>query len=187
MKKETVLIINSVDIISLTDNDETMIPIKPICEALGVSFQGQSKKIKSDRILSRTANLRLMVGADKKEREMLCLPLRHIYGWLFSINPKNVSPEAEEIITNYKDECYNALYDHFNDARIFLKHKQEVLAKENKELQKISADFASARKRLNDKKASMDRAFKFTIDDWRKNQQQMGNLFSEEFREDFEE
>lgn len=37
-----------------------------------------------------------MVAADGKQREMLCLPIRYVFGWLFTINPANVNEEARE-------------------------------------------------------------------------------------------
>ena len=48
---------------------------------------------------------------------MVCLPLMYIYGWLFTINPKNVAPEAKETVTKYRMECYQALYRHFESLR----------------------------------------------------------------------
>lgn len=47
---------------------------------------------------------------------MLCLLLRYVYGWLFTINPKNVAPGAREAVTRYRRECYEALYKHFTGS-----------------------------------------------------------------------
>lgn len=185
--KETVLVVNNIDIISLTDYDEPLIPIKPICDALGIAFAPQFSKIKEDPDLSSVVTLSVMTGSDGKSYKMQCLPLEFVYGWLFTINPKNVKEESREGLRKYRMECYRALYSHFNDARKFLKHKQEIIAKENAEMKKIRLDFAFAKKRLDEKKESMDKAFQMTIDDWRKNNEQLGLRFSEEFREDFEE
>ena len=44
---------------------------------------------------------------------MFCLPLKYIFGWLFSIDESKVNPRSKEIFIRYKDECYDVLYDHF--------------------------------------------------------------------------
>lgn len=70
---KTIARVNDVQI-QMIDNGQKLIPIKPICEALGISHQKQYEKLKSDEILSSTVTLRVTVGADEKEREMLCIP-----------------------------------------------------------------------------------------------------------------
>lgn len=113
MKQQLISTINSVDIITVDSQSETYVPIKPICDAIGIAAEGQREKIQSDEILSSTAMLSMVVAADGKEREMLCLPLRYVYGWLFTINPKNVAPGSREAVTRYRRECYDVLYHHF--------------------------------------------------------------------------
>ena len=103
--------INNVDIVSTSN--EQMVPIRPICEALGIAYQPQYQKIQEDEDLAPTVTLSITVGADGKDREMVCLPVEFIFGWLFTINPKNVKPEAKEAVRKYRMECYRALYNHF--------------------------------------------------------------------------
>lgn len=88
--------INGVEIPAVVENGETFIPVKPICEAIGVADQKQREKIQNHPILSSVGTLRVSTGADGKKYEMFCLPLKYVYGWLFTINPGNVSPEAKE-------------------------------------------------------------------------------------------
>jgi hypothetical protein len=44
---------------------------------------------------------------------MFCLPLKYVFGWLFSIDESKVSEKAKPNFVKYKIECYDALYDHF--------------------------------------------------------------------------
>lgn len=113
MKQNLITVINGVDIITVDHQGDTYIPIKPICDAIETAIEGQREKIQSDETLSSTAMLSMVVAADGKEREMLCLPLRYVYGWLFTINPKNVAPDARETVTRCRRECYDVLYHHF--------------------------------------------------------------------------
>jgi len=84
------------------------IALKPICEALDINFDRQYKNLMDDEILSQLYAKQHTVGADDKLREMVCLPEKFIYGWLFSI--RSESP----ILKKYKLECYEVLYHHFH-------------------------------------------------------------------------
>lgn len=108
--------INGVDIVTVDRDGEIFVPIKPICDAIGIDVESQRDKIQNDELLNSTAVLSTAVAADGKEREMLCLPLKYVYGWLFTINPKNVAPEAREAVTRYRRECYDVLYEHFTGS-----------------------------------------------------------------------
>lgn len=111
MNEKTIIRVNGVDIVATGDG---MIPIRPICEALGVSYERQYRKVNESEELRSTVAVRATVGADGKQREMVCLPTEFIYGWLFTINPDNVKPEAREKVRRYKMECYHALYLYFH-------------------------------------------------------------------------
>ncbi len=41
------------------------------------------------------------------------LRIKRIHGWLYTINPGKVSPEARETVMRYRDECNDVLYEHF--------------------------------------------------------------------------
>lgn len=105
--------VNGHEIVMVESDHERLIPIKPICEALGVDPKNQRIKIQEDDILSSIGVLSTSVGADGKQREMFCLPLQYVFGWLFTINPKNVNEASREVVVKYRQECYDVLYRHF--------------------------------------------------------------------------
>ena len=111
METKKIFTINNVDIVVTDDN---FVPIKPICEALGVAYERQFSKLKEDEDFSSVITLRVTAGADGKQYEMCCLPVRFVYGWLYTINPKNVKPEAQQAVRTYRRQCVDALYNHFN-------------------------------------------------------------------------
>ena len=153
METKTIVRVNNVDIIATSD--EQMIAIRPICEALGISVERQRKKIQEDEDLNSVAALRAATGADGKRYEMLCLPVRYIFGLLFTINPANVKPEAQEAVRVYRRSCYDALYHHFfgtqrrqleqNRAEIAL---LEELAELNQQQQQLKQTIADKRRKL---------------------------------------
>jgi len=84
------------------------VAIKPICEALGIDYERQRERISRHQILAQLPLKQGVVAADGRVREMLCLPEKYIYGWIFSIN----SDKAE--LLNYQHKCYDILYNHFH-------------------------------------------------------------------------
>lgn len=146
MEKQIIKRINGIDIFTVkSDSGEIIVPIKPICIAIGIGFAAQHVKIQNDEILSSTISLSETVGGDGKDREMVCLPLRYVFGWLFTINPKNVDPKAKDVVIEYKKQCFDALYDHF--ARPNTKLVDSV-QRENEILKEINTKL-DLRKNLN--------------------------------------
>lgn len=86
------------------------IAIRPVCEALGVDYHAQYKSLQNDEILGQLLSKQTTVGADKKMREMVCMPEKFVYGWLFSIRSES------EGLKEYKLKCYEVLFDHFHGA-----------------------------------------------------------------------
>lgn len=111
METKKIFTISNVDIVV---TDEGLVPIKPICEALGLNYSSQFEKLKDDEDLNSVVLLSRITGADGKQYEMVCLPHQFVYGWLFTINPKNVKPESKESVRKYRKACYETLYNHFN-------------------------------------------------------------------------
>jgi predicted transcriptional regulator len=146
--------VNNVDIVATSD--EQMVPIRPICEALGISVERQRKKIQEDEDLNSVAALRAATGADGKQYEMLCLPIRYIFGWMFTINPANVKPEAQEAVRTYRRRCYDALYNHFfGSQKRQLEQNQieitllEELADLNQQQQQLKQTISEKRRKLD--------------------------------------
>lgn len=99
-----------------TKDGQSYLPVKPICEAIGIAFPPQNDKIKEHPVLSSVVTIIVTTGADGKNYEMVCLPVKFIYGWLFTINPGKVAPEARKKVEAYSLECYNVLYNYFHNS-----------------------------------------------------------------------
>jgi hypothetical protein len=138
--------INNINILVFEDGDN-MVPIKPICEAVGVDFSSQLQKLKSDPILNSTMVLSTTVGADGKNREMVCLPFRYVFGWLFKIDARNVAPDAQEGVIKYQKICYDALYEWFVLQNKFAKWKEELIMQRSE----LEERLLEERKILNEK------------------------------------
>jgi hypothetical protein len=166
METKTVAKINNVEIV-IVRNGKNLVPIKPICEALGIDYSSQLQKLKSDEDLSSTVGLSTTVGADKKEREMVCLELEFVFGWLFTINPKNVKPEAQEQVRKFRMECYRALFSNFVESPEFLEFKQKEMDKLVEEMELARKDYKNAQTRIKQAKEKYLETKALTIEDYR--------------------
>lgn len=128
--------INGVDIITVEREGEIFVPIKPICDAIGIDARAQRAKLQEDDFFSSTGVIITSVAADDKEREMYCIRLRDVYGWLATINPGKVAPDAREAVSRYRRECYDVLYEHFTGS---VRHDIETNRAEIELLQQINA------------------------------------------------
>lgn len=172
METRIIARINDVDIVAGND-PKKLVPIKPICEALGVDFYSQRKKIEEHPILSSTKVLSTLVAGDGKEREMVCIPFEFIFGWLFTINASNVKEESREAVLNYQTECYRALYQYFVEPQTFLQDKQRLMEEKISEYQDCQRRFKDAQKLMLDAKNKLNQVTRITIDEWRMNNRQM--------------
>jgi len=166
MNKNEIATINNVVIIA-TDETEKLIPIKPICDALGIDYPTQYSKLKEHEFLSSVVGLSPTTGSDGKEYEMVCLPYEFIFGWLFTINPKNVKPEAQEAVAKYQVECYRALYSHFAEPQIFLAQQKKVTDELLDQRETAKTNFRIADGILKNIEKNINVTRRMTIEEWR--------------------
>lgn len=102
------------DQMSVVEHDgKHFVAMKPIAEVLGLDWRAQIQLLKRDPVLDRTICIIQIVAEDGKLREMFCLPLQYLNGWLFKINADRYTGERREKIIRYQKECYQVLFDHF--------------------------------------------------------------------------
>src|SRR4051812_12613094 len=65
-------------------DERVYVPVRPICEALGVDWPGQRRRILRDPALAGTLAL-VLLSTSGGDQEMLCLPLKLLPGWLFGL------------------------------------------------------------------------------------------------------
>ncbi|HAV7170328.1 TPA: hypothetical protein JA123_29265, partial [Klebsiella oxytoca] len=46
-------------------------------------------------------------------QKMLCIPLKKLNGWLFSINPEKVRADIRDKLIQYQEECFTVLHDYW--------------------------------------------------------------------------
>lgn len=148
--------INNVEILA-SNVSEGLIPIRPICEALGVDYASQYTKLRDHVIYSPYIVLSTMVAADNKEREMVCIPIKFFAGWLFSINPANVKDEAKEALIKFQIECNNVLFDYFFGSQQKQLEQNAIEINLLEEIATIKQDIQNSKNMLNGKMKQLEK------------------------------
>lgn len=93
------------------DEWDRLIPIRPICEMLGIDHKAQTDKLRQGPWTNRGASP--SVAADGRRRRMACLPLRELPVWLGGISARRVAPGVREILWALQLEVVPLLLQHF--------------------------------------------------------------------------
>lgn len=100
---------------------EVVVPVRPICDLIGVDWSGQRQRINRDPVLSGEAVSVNITVADEYRtitREVVSLPLDYISGFLFGINANRVKEELRDRLIRYQRECYKVLAEAFSEGRL---------------------------------------------------------------------
>lgn len=97
---------------------EIFVPIRPICEFLGVAWDPQRRRINRDLVLSDEVKGVTVTVTPGGRQEMICLPLDYISGFLFGISASRVKEEARDRLVRYQRECYKVLAEAFQEGRL---------------------------------------------------------------------
>lgn len=107
---------NGQQIITAVAAGVTYVSMRQIVENIGIDWTGQSVKLRKmkDKFNCRDIS---MVAADGKIRKLLCLPLKKLNGWLFSINPEKVRADIRDKLIQYQEECFTVLHDYWTKGK----------------------------------------------------------------------
>lgn len=107
-------------LVEVNGEDQIYVPLRPICDYLGLSYTGQRDRIRRDPVLSESVHLirisrTVEAGSDQ---ELVCLALKFLPGWLFGISVNRVKEELREKIVRYQREGYDVLWEAFQEGRL---------------------------------------------------------------------
>lgn len=94
-------------------DDGVFVAIKPICDAMGLVWRAQWKRLQEDAIFSEGITVAVMPSVGGAQETTL-LKLELVNGWLLSIDDKRIpDPTVRDRVLTYKRECYGVLFHHF--------------------------------------------------------------------------
>ncbi|MDD5175773.1 MAG: phage antirepressor N-terminal domain-containing protein [Sterolibacterium sp.] len=101
------------DVVVLVGRDnEPYVAMKPLVENMGLDWKAQHSKLASK--FRAVMVIITTTGADGKQYEMVCLPLRKLPAWMYSINLTKINPALRGKIGRYQDECDDVLWDYWS-------------------------------------------------------------------------
>lgn len=99
------------------------VAMRPIVENLGMSWSTQVRKLTAAADKFNCVHMNMVGSAGSVHmntplkggiQKMLCLPLKKLNGWLFSINPEKVRADIRDKLIQYQEECFTVLHDYWN-------------------------------------------------------------------------
>ena len=108
---------NHQSLVTFKQNGTHYTAMKPICENIGLDWKSQYSRMKRYDVLNSTMVIITIVAEDGKKREMICLPIEYLNGWLFGIDINRCKPEIRDTLIKYKKECYQALHDYWFNGK----------------------------------------------------------------------
>lgn len=98
-------------LILVEHNAQPYVVMRPLVTAMGLDWRSQYVKL-IEKFGATVVEI-TTVAEDGKLRTMICLPLRKLPGWLYSLNPGKLSAELRPKVIRYQDECDEVLWRHW--------------------------------------------------------------------------
>lgn len=117
------------ELIVVDYNNQPYTAMRPIVEGMGLAWQAQFDKLKQ-RFSSVIMEI-MTTGKDGKQYQMLCLPLKKLFGWLMTISPNKVKPELRDTVIKYQEECDDVLWDYWTKGKAVNPRKSTPKDREN--------------------------------------------------------
>ncbi|QHM76512.1 hypothetical protein C7M52_02488 [Mixta theicola] len=105
------------------------VAMKPVVEAIGLDWKSQHRKLMSQK--EKYGCGHIAIPSQGGVQEMLCLPLRKLNGWLFSINPAKVKESIRNKLIAYQEECFTVLHDYWTKGVAVNPRKLSVMEELN--------------------------------------------------------
>ena len=99
-------------------NGRVYVPIKPICDTLGIDWASQYQRINRDEVLIAEKLTIVVTTMDGRQRPAVCLPLDFVSGFLFTVSAQRVKPELKDRLVRYQRECYKVLSQAFAEGQL---------------------------------------------------------------------
>ncbi len=100
-------------IVQLGEDGEIYVAVRPIVEAMGLSWGSQLNRIKRDAVLSKKVRtLSVFVTNTQLEetgqhREVVCLPKQYVSGFLFDISARRIKdPKLRAKVVQFQEEAH---------------------------------------------------------------------------------
>lgn len=145
--KSNVIPFHGANIRTAQENGTIYVALKPICEHLGITWQGQQHKVKAHEAFNQSIRY-FVLPSNGGPQSTLCMPLDMALGWLCTIHPNKVDKSLRDLLIAYQKESFTVVTNWLQKARLPSWVLPSGLAKQEK---------VRVKKRLNKKKLLQNR------------------------------
>ncbi len=102
------------------DDGQVYVPIRQMCDLLGISYQGQIDRIRRDPVLKKYEQPLPLERAEEQggsggEQITNCLALKYVPGWLFGISSSRVRADVRDKLIVYQEQVHDVIWQAFRD------------------------------------------------------------------------
>ena len=124
-------------------------PMKPIVDGMGLDWKSQFVKLKQRFIKGM---VEITIPSNGGPQNTLCMKLRKLPAWLYTINPNKVKPELRATIVRYQEECDEVMWQYWTTG-VVVRAKVQAELDEWRKKNNISLEQAStASKQMHTRK-----------------------------------
>ncbi len=114
-------------LVPIYGQQEIYVPLRPLCEYLGLNWSGQLQRLRRDEVLGPALQSVCVTHTNSAgDPNMICLPLELLPGWLFGISTSRVRNELQPKITQYRRECFKILWRAFQTEALGVVGQREI-------------------------------------------------------------
>src|ERR1043165_7806354 len=90
VREETVTFYDDTIMAALLDDGKILVPLRPICENLGLAWSSQLQRTRRDPVLAAAISAVFITNTASATgtSNMIALPLDMLPGWLFGVSPR---------------------------------------------------------------------------------------------------
>lgn len=89
------------------------VSVRSIASSIGLHVESQQRKLLKNQE-KFSCSLKGVTASDGKTYSTYCIPVEKVPGWLFTVNPDRVKPEAKEQVKLFQEECFDVLHDYWH-------------------------------------------------------------------------
>lgn len=114
MKTDLMVVNFDQDCLNLVNFEgQPYVAMKPIVKALSLDWRSQQRKLLENKDKFNYGHIAI-VAEDGKKREMGCIPLKKLNGWLFTVNPLKIpNLDIRAKVEKYQEDCFEVLWNHW--------------------------------------------------------------------------
>lgn len=95
-------------------DDHQYVPLKPVCEIIGLPWNSQLERTKAHSVLGRRLQELSVPSGRHRDYKQVCIPLAKFDFWLATINADRFANEAvKDRLVQFQEKCADVLYAHF--------------------------------------------------------------------------